>query len=160
MNTLKAAAKTAEYLEEARHKEIYEYHCIFDDFIPILGKIFINASDLTGTYRHFQMMNCIYTFRSNNKKMDDLCKKIEAENDEFDNESRTLLYSMIPEDIWRFYYSETEDYLNEINEPFTNMETDAIKDFLRRFTFKDINSKYCLDCKHRIRCALKPEEEN
>ena len=155
---LKAAAKTAEYLEKARYEKIYEYHYIFDDFIPLLGKIFINASD--SPYGHFQMMDCICMLRGKNKEMDDLCKKIEAENDEFDNESRTLLYSMIPEDIWRFYYSETEDYLNEINEPFTNMETDAIKDFLRRFTFKDINSKYCLDCKHRIRCALKPEEEN
>ena len=158
MKKTKVAPKLNKYLKSALNEKVYEYYYTFGDFIDMLGDSFVDADSInTNTDNALPMLVCIHSMRNRDTKLNDICKAIE--NNKFGYNNKIALYNMIPEVLWRHYKTEVEDYLEEVDEPFADMVIDAHRDFLSRFALKDIDEKYCKDCKQRIKCALKPEED-
>ena len=159
MKKTKVAPKLNKYLKSALNEKVYEYYYTFGDFIDMLGDSFVDADSInTNTDNALPMLVCIHSMRNRDTKLNDICKAIE--NNKFGYNNKIALYNMIPEVLWRHYKTEVEDYLEEVDEPFADMVNDAYFDFLRRNSMKDVNERYCKGCKHRIKCALKPEEDD
>ena len=158
MKKTKVAPKLNKYLKSALNEKVYEYYYTFGDFIDMLGDSFVDADSInTNTDNALPMLIYMHSMRSRDTKLNDICKAIE--NNKFGYNNKIALYNMIPEVLWRHYKTEVEDYLEEVDEPFADMVNDAYFDFLRRNSMKDVNERYCKGCKHRIRCALKEEED-
>ena len=152
--------KLNENLARISNIKVYEYSFKFEWFVDMLIGL---IADCEAEGNRYPMMTCLYHLHNSIPKLKTTYSKWrKCDHTTKAYELRKQVLNLIPWEIWDSFYDNVDAFLSDIDQPYEDMSSDAMNEWLQQYTAKKIfngedEKKICSKCKVKLKCALSDE---
>ena len=142
------------WLQQKLDSKVYEFYYNFNIFADYLLD---TLDEVDGDHNTmYPMKDCLFHLLHSIPKLRSLqIKRAKQKHCTRSWEYTKQVYNLIPRALWESYYDNIDAYLSDLDYPDESMASDAHNDFLQSMTLEGIDKELCVNCKNKIKCAMR-----